>query len=74
MLTVEVRGGLIHVRAEGRLDPADYGRFGRVAIVGDKTWEKWGAELSAPFFPGTKVRYLDRSEGKAAEEWARGRG
>ena len=120
MLSVDDCGGLLHVRAGGRLEPEDYerfvplfetladrapgsvpmlidlgpdfagwsfaglwrdakfdvkhnDRFGRIAVVGDRKWEKWGSELAAPFFPGTEMRFFDRDQG-AAEAWARGRG
>ncbi len=119
MLSLEDRGGLLHIRVRGRLETEDYDRFvplfetlvgrapgsvpmlielapdfsgwslaglwrdarfdvkhndrfGRIAIVGDKRWERWGTELSAPFFPGTEIRFFERGQEAAAEAWARG--
>jgi hypothetical protein len=40
----------------------------RVAVVGDKKWEEWGASLSR-MFTGTDVRYFDQSEAVKAREW-----
>ncbi len=40
----------------------------RVAMVGEKTWQKWMAKLGAYFVP-TAVRYFDSSELPIAEQW-----
>src|SRR5262245_14482535 len=40
----------------------------RVALVGDKAWEKWMAAVCKPFTMA-KVRYFDTSEIGAAEAW-----
>ncbi len=40
----------------------------RVALVGDKTWEKWMAKVCAPFTMA-KVKYFDVSEIDNAWAW-----
>jgi SpoIIAA-like len=40
----------------------------RIALVGDKTWEKWMAAVCKPFSMA-KVRYFDASEIEAAKTW-----
>jgi hypothetical protein len=40
----------------------------RIALVGDKAWEKWMARVCKPFTMA-KVRYFDAAEIEAAEEW-----
>ena len=40
----------------------------RVALVGEKTWEKWMAKVCAPFTLA-KVRYFDAGEIDAAWSW-----
>ncbi|MBX3562687.1 MAG: STAS/SEC14 domain-containing protein [Sphingomonas sp.] len=48
-------------------------QFGRIAIVGDKGWERWGTELTDPLFPG-EMRFFDRGASDQAEAWLRGAG
>ena len=40
----------------------------RIALVGDKSWEKWMARVCKPFTMA-KIRYFDASETEAAEAW-----
>ena len=40
----------------------------RVALVGDKTWEKWMATVCKPFTMA-KVNYFDSAEMDAAKAW-----
>ena len=40
----------------------------RIALVGDKTWEKWMAKVCKPFTLA-KVRYFDASAIDAAQAW-----
>jgi hypothetical protein len=40
----------------------------RIALVGDKTWEKWMAKVCKPFTMA-KVRYFDATEIDAAWKW-----
>jgi hypothetical protein len=40
----------------------------RIALVGDKAWEKWMAQVCKPF-TRAKVRYFDASETDAAKAW-----
>lgn len=43
-------------------------QFGRIAVVGNKEWEKWGTEASAPFFPA-EMRFFEAAERLQAEQW-----
>ena len=45
-------------------------QFGRMAVIGDKRWEKWGTELTSPFFPG-EMRFFEHGREAEAEEWLR---
>src|SRR6516164_2815736 len=40
----------------------------RIALVGDRTWEKWMAQVCKPFTMGT-VRYFDVAQLEAAKAW-----
>jgi hypothetical protein len=40
----------------------------RIALVGDKKWERWMAQVCKPFTLA-KVRYFDVSEAQAAQAW-----
>jgi SpoIIAA-like len=40
----------------------------RVAIVGEKAWEKWMAKVCKPFTMA-KIRYFDASDAEAAQAW-----
>ena len=40
----------------------------RIAIVGDRTWEKWMAVVCKPFTMA-KIRYFDATEIEAAKAW-----
>ena len=40
----------------------------RIALVGDKTWEKWMTKVCKPFTMA-KIRYFDASEIEAAWAW-----
>lgn len=44
--------------------------FDRIAVVGDKEWEKWGTEASAPLFPG-EMRFFETGAASDAEAWLR---
>ena len=48
-------------------------KFGRMAVIGDQRWEKWGTELTDPLFPGAR-RFFERLEAEQAEKWLRGGG
>ena len=43
-------------------------KFDRIALVGDKAWEKWMATVCKPFTMA-KLRYFDASEIDAARAW-----
>ena len=43
----------------------------RIALVGDKAWEKWMAKVCKPFTMA-KIKYFDLSEVDAAKEWLAG--
>ena len=40
----------------------------KIAMVGDKTWEKWMATICRPFTMSA-IKYFDVSEEEAAREW-----
>ena len=44
-------------------------KIDRLALVGEKRWEKWMAKVCKPFTMA-KVRYFDASEFDAAWSWA----
>jgi hypothetical protein len=43
-------------------------KIDRIALVGEKTWEKWMATICKPFTMA-KVRYFDTAESTAARAW-----
>jgi len=45
-----------------------YADFERIAIVGDRQWERWMAGFCKPF-TRAKVKYFDHSEVDAAWQW-----
>ncbi len=45
-----------------------YSDFERIAMVGDRKWEKWMASFCRPFTKA-KVMYFDRSDVDAAWKW-----
>ncbi len=47
-----------------------YSDFERIAMVGDRQWEKWMASFFRPFTKA-QVKYFDRSEVDAAWKWLR---
>lgn len=53
---------------ELKFDVTHQNDLGRVAILGDKTWQEWGTRLSKPFFKAT-MRYFGRDEAAAARAW-----
>jgi hypothetical protein len=40
----------------------------RIALVGEKSWEKWMATVCKPFTMA-KIRYFDTKEVEAAKKW-----
>jgi hypothetical protein len=47
-----------------------YGDFERIAMVGNRKWEKWMVQMSKPFTKA-KVRYFDVSQVENAWAWLR---
>ena len=43
-------------------------KIDRIALVGEKTWEKWMAKVCKPFTMA-KIRYFDAKEADAAWSW-----
>ena len=43
-------------------------KINKIALVGDKTWEKWMATVCKPFTMA-KIKYFDASEIDAAKAW-----
>lgn len=54
-----------------KFDVKHQDKFGRIAIVGTKQWEKWGTILSEPLFPSAEMRFFAPEEQGQAEAWAR---
>jgi hypothetical protein len=44
----------------------------RLAVVGDRTWEKWMSVLWRPFTSG-EMRYFDKAQLEAARAWLAGK-
>ena len=53
---------------ELKFGASHYSDFERIAMVGDRTWEKWMAALCKPF-TGAKVKYFDKSQVDEAWKW-----
>jgi hypothetical protein len=53
-----------------KLSPKHDSDFERIAIVGDRKWEKLMTRFAKPFIPAT-IEYFDRSEIAAAWAWLR---
>jgi hypothetical protein len=47
-----------------------YSDFERIAMVGDRRWEKWMAGICKPFTKA-KVRFFEKADIEAAWEWLR---
>lgn len=45
-----------------------YAAFDRIALVGERRWQEWMAQLCKPFTKAT-VRYFDATEVEAAWAW-----
>ena len=45
-----------------------YNHVERLAVVGEKTWQKWAAIICKPFTRAT-VRYFDQPEIQQARDW-----
>jgi hypothetical protein len=43
-------------------------KISRIALVGEKTWEKWMATVCKPFTMA-KIRYFDAKDVEAAKKW-----
>lgn len=43
-------------------------KIDRIALVGDKTWEKWMAKVCKPFTMA-KIRYFDATDLESAKTW-----
>ena len=51
-----------------KFDIAHQRDMARIAIVGEKAWERWGTTLSNPFFRG-EMKFFDRSQMDEARRW-----
>jgi SpoIIAA-like len=43
-------------------------KIDRIALVGEKAWEKWMAKVCVPF-TRAKIKYFDASQFEAAKQW-----
>lgn len=51
-----------------KLGMKHYGHVERIAMVGEKKWQQWMAQLAKPF-TAAEVRYFDKIESAAARVW-----
>jgi len=51
-----------------KFDMKHYKDIERVAMVGEKSWEKWMAKVCRPFTTA-EVRYFDQSQAEQAKAW-----
>jgi hypothetical protein len=51
-----------------RFSTTHYTKIERIALVGDKAWEKWMAKVCKPFTMA-KIKYFGLSEIDSAKEW-----
>jgi hypothetical protein len=51
-----------------KFDVHHFGDIQRLALVGDKRWEKWMARFCRPF-TSAKIRYFDRQHTDEARGW-----
>jgi hypothetical protein len=60
-------------RSVGRhqVDTKHFNQIERVAMVGDKKWQKWMVAFCKPFTTG-KVRYFDHEKLDEARVWVTG--
>ncbi len=54
-----------------KFDLKHFADIERLAMVGDKKWEKWMADFCRPFTTA-KIRYFDQMESDAAQRWIAG--
>ncbi len=54
-----------------KFDAKHFGDIERLALVGEKKWEKWMATVCRPFTKA-EVRYFDRSQADTARIWVAG--
>src|SRR3954451_4785456 len=51
-----------------KISTTHWSKINRIAIIGEKTWEKWMAGICKPFTMA-KIRYSDMSEVDATKAW-----
>jgi hypothetical protein len=51
-----------------KFDVRHFTHIERIAMVGEKRWEKWMTAFCCPF-TAAKIRYFDRSEAQEAKAW-----
>ncbi len=51
-----------------KFDIKHFNDIERLAMVGDRTWEKWMATFCKPF-TSAEIRYFDQSESDEASQW-----
>jgi hypothetical protein len=56
-----------------KFDLKHFADIERLAMVGDKKWEKWMAQFCRPFTTAT-IRYFDQAEIEAARRWVAEKG
>lgn len=56
------------VARDADFDARYFSAIERLAVVGDKRWERWMDEFSRPF-PGARIGYFDPSQEEEARRW-----
>ncbi len=51
-----------------KFDVKHFKDIDRLAVVGDRTWEKWMATFCRPF-TSADIRYFDQSEAEVGRQW-----
>jgi len=66
----EGHAGIEALREDIKMDTSHRNEFGRVAVVGERKWIKWGTSL-AGLLTSSEMRYFDTSDADAAVDWVR---
>ena len=66
-LETREQGGVVVLKVSGK----NFHDFARLAMVGDRTWEKWMTAFSRPF-TSAEIRYFEVAEREKALEWVTG--
>ena len=51
-----------------KVDAAHFNEYGKMAMVGDKKWQKLAAEATV-FFTSSEVRFFEQNQKEQAKQW-----